>query len=212
MKLFGVSMLYLAAGGLVALSGRADEASEEDEPYVEPSLTAEDRGHWAYQPVRRDIAGDIDSLVLAKLRELGISDFSPRAEAATVLRRLHFHLTGLPPTEEEVAEFSIEHIGEVIRKKTVQWPPSCVGEMADRSGESATSQGDRQSRLAVSLRARPGGDGERLWCARRSPESSAVARLAGGGFHEKWLEPEAPASASPDVACLATGFAERGGR
>jgi hypothetical protein len=111
-KIFRTAAVLLA-GGLVALSGSANDAPEQ-EPYVEPALTAEDRGHWAYQPVRMDIDGDIDSLALAKLRELGIDDFAPRAEAVKLLRRLHFHLTGLPPSEKEVADFSIDQFGATI--------------------------------------------------------------------------------------------------
>ena len=104
-----VSRLVVAAGcGVVALSGYA-----EDEPYVEPELTEEDRGHWAYRPVRSNIEGDIDSLALEKLRELGINDFAPRADAVALLRRLHFHLVGLPPTPEEVAEFESDMIAAV---------------------------------------------------------------------------------------------------
>jgi hypothetical protein len=46
----------------------------------------------------------IDAFVLAKLREQGLTP-SPRADQATLLRRLSFDLTGLPPSEQELSAF-----------------------------------------------------------------------------------------------------------
>ncbi len=71
--------------------------------------------HWAYQlpqkvapPAVPEFAGlaetDIDRFVAAKLKQQGLT---PAAEAdrATLIRRVSLDLTGLPPTELEVAEF-----------------------------------------------------------------------------------------------------------
>ena len=75
-----------------------------------------DKGtHWAFQAVPRpavpDTGGDawakgnaIDAFVLAKLLEKGLSP-SPPADQRTLIRRITFDLTGLPPTPEEVAAF-----------------------------------------------------------------------------------------------------------
>ncbi len=54
-------------------------------------------------PVKDAKAGrnPIDAFVLAKLEEKGLT-FSPEADRLTLLRRLSFDLTGLPPTPEEV--------------------------------------------------------------------------------------------------------------
>jgi hypothetical protein len=72
------------------------------------------KGHWAYLPPVRpqvpavEVAGfvknTIDRFVLAKLRE---AELRPSAEAdrITLIRRLSFDLTGLPPTREEVEAF-----------------------------------------------------------------------------------------------------------
>ncbi len=69
------------------------------------------RQHWAYQPIRRPPvpavkdaswpAGDIDRFILARLEAQGIH---PVADAApeTLVRRLYFDLTGLPPAPEEI--------------------------------------------------------------------------------------------------------------
>lgn len=73
-------------------------------------ITDEDRGFWAFQPVRRPavpvtgserVRTSIDAFVLAKLQEKGLG-FAPDAERDTLVRRATFDLTGLPPTPEEV--------------------------------------------------------------------------------------------------------------
>jgi mono/diheme cytochrome c family protein len=70
--------------------------------------------HWAYVPPRRPappavrnpkwIRNPIDAFVLARLEKEGLS---PTAEAdrATLLRRVTFDLTGLPPTPAEIRAF-----------------------------------------------------------------------------------------------------------
>lgn len=73
--------------------------------------------HWAYQPLARPpvpqvtLAGfekwpinAIDQFILEKLREKGLTP-SQSADKRTLLRRLTFDLTGLPPTPEEMASF-----------------------------------------------------------------------------------------------------------
>ena len=70
---------------------------------------AEYEPHWAYAPMRRPPAYDAvtslaDSLVTARLAEEGV-DPAPPAERITLIRRLSFDLTGLPPTTEEVEAF-----------------------------------------------------------------------------------------------------------
>jgi hypothetical protein len=74
----------------------------------------EGRKHWAYQPVRdaappavRDQAwplNEVDAFILAKQEAEGLQP-GPEAEAHVWLRRVTFDLTGLPPTEGEIAEF-----------------------------------------------------------------------------------------------------------
>lgn len=64
--------------------------------------------HWAYEPpVRPQIpAGQnpIDFLVQKRLAERGLKP-SPTADRRTLIRRLSFDLTGLPPKPEEVVAF-----------------------------------------------------------------------------------------------------------
>ncbi|MEX2578648.1 MAG: PSD1 and planctomycete cytochrome C domain-containing protein [Verrucomicrobiales bacterium] len=78
---------------------------------------AEYEGHWAYQkPVKPRLptpAGDwgrgaIDAFILARLEEEGEKP-SPEADPRTLIRRLTFDLTGLPPTTEEIRAFLADY-------------------------------------------------------------------------------------------------------
>ncbi|HEV2296446.1 MAG TPA: DUF1549 domain-containing protein [Tepidisphaeraceae bacterium] len=72
------------------------------------------KGHWSYiAPTKPEIPAvaddgfaknDIDRFVLAGLKSAGLTP-SPEADRVTLLRRLSFDITGLPPTPEEVAKF-----------------------------------------------------------------------------------------------------------
>ena len=71
--------------------------------------------HWAYIPPQRPalpevkqtrwVRNPIDHFILAKLEQRGITP-SPMADSATLVRRLHLDLTGLPPSAADVAEFT----------------------------------------------------------------------------------------------------------
>ena len=64
------------------------------------------RDHWSFKPLRvTPGASTIDAFIDAKLAEKGLQR-SPPADPLTWLRRVTLDLTGLPPTPEEVAEFS----------------------------------------------------------------------------------------------------------
>ena len=69
--------------------------------------------HWSFQPVKRpqlpkaaegESKNPIDLLVNAKLKEKGLQLAEP-ANKRTLLRRLSYDLTGLPPTKAEVDAF-----------------------------------------------------------------------------------------------------------
>jgi len=72
------------------------------------------RKHWAFLTPERPpepavqktdwARNPIDRFVLAHLEAVGLQP-SPEAERATLIRRLHIDLTGLPPTPEEVDAF-----------------------------------------------------------------------------------------------------------
>ncbi|MDB4749137.1 DUF1549 domain-containing protein, partial [Akkermansiaceae bacterium] len=78
-------------------------------PTPVPSATSKIK-HWAFQPVTRSqipevsdpswIKTPVDAFILAKLDAAGLQPAAP-ADPRTLLRRLSYHLTGLPPTFEE---------------------------------------------------------------------------------------------------------------
>lgn len=79
------------------------------------SSGAEMKAHWAYvQPARRPVPDTkdkqwvrnwIDAFVLARLEREGLSPLAD-ADPVTLVRRLHFDLTGLPPTRDVVQKFA----------------------------------------------------------------------------------------------------------
>jgi hypothetical protein len=89
-----------------------------DEP-VAPlgAYTAAERRHWAFQP-RKDpappqltdsaakawVKTPIDAFILARLRKAGLKP-APAADRPTLIRRVTFDLTGLPPTPAEIDAF-----------------------------------------------------------------------------------------------------------
>src|SRR5262245_43013038 len=70
----------------------------------------EGRKFWAYRQVavtstpKVDAATDIDRFIIAKLDEKGLKP-AAKAGRATLARRVHYDLTGLPPKPEEVDAF-----------------------------------------------------------------------------------------------------------
>ncbi len=87
----------------------AKTARPEPENPEEARFTLEELAHWAYQPVVevRSPAGEpspIDAFVAAKLAANGLH-FSEQADRRTLIRRLSFGVTGLPPTADEVEAF-----------------------------------------------------------------------------------------------------------
>jgi hypothetical protein len=71
---------------------------------------AEYEAHWAFIPLKPEATKDqsIDKIVSAGLAERGLK-LQPEASPETLIRRLSFDLTGLPPTPEEVTAFVTEH-------------------------------------------------------------------------------------------------------
>ncbi|MCA9072118.1 MAG: DUF1549 domain-containing protein, partial [Planctomycetaceae bacterium] len=81
---------------------------------LKPRETAERaKMHWAFQPVGQPkvpntkdswLRNPVDAFVLSKLQKEGLK-VSPEADRRTLIRRLSYTLTGLPPTPDEVASF-----------------------------------------------------------------------------------------------------------
>jgi hypothetical protein len=85
--------------------------------------------HWAYVapqspplPKVKDaswVRNPIDNFVLARLEREGLKP-SREADKATLLRRVTFDLTGLPPTPAEVGAFLADHSPDAYEKKVDQ--------------------------------------------------------------------------------------------
>ena len=88
-------------------------------------------GHWSFQPIIKPavpkvsdskwIKNEIDRFILRKLKREGMTP-SPEADPRTLLRRISLDLTGLPPTEEEYAEFASNPDLEVAIDRLMKSP------------------------------------------------------------------------------------------
>ena len=97
----------------IACMGGDDPKSPTPAPREKP-IRAEDRAHWSFSRPERPtvpqlndsswVRNPIDSFVLRKLEEARLGP-SPEADRATLLRRVTFDLTGLPPTPAELDTF-----------------------------------------------------------------------------------------------------------
>jgi len=104
----------MASLGLTTAAGAGDQQSRATGDAPIETFTAEQRGHWAYQPVNRPdtpavkevawVINPIDQFVLAGLESLGLPHSAP-ADRVALIRRVTFDLTGLPPLPHEVAAF-----------------------------------------------------------------------------------------------------------
>ena len=73
------------------------------------------RQHWAFQPLatvappqlqENDwVRNDVDRFIRARQQTEGVTG-NPRATPLTLLRRLHFNVVGLPPSPEEIQQFT----------------------------------------------------------------------------------------------------------
>ncbi len=90
------------------------------------NFTQEERNFWAFQPVKRPavptisdpkirIRNDIDRFLLAKLQANHLSLAQP-ADKRTLIRRVTFDLTGLPPTPEETETFLKDNSPDAYEK------------------------------------------------------------------------------------------------
>ncbi|MDP6718722.1 MAG: DUF1553 domain-containing protein [Pirellulaceae bacterium] len=81
---------------------------------VDRKLRLEELDFWSLQPIASPVAPDIgrdawarlplDAFILARLNEAGCHP-APRATRRTLIRRVTFDLTGLPPTPDEIDAF-----------------------------------------------------------------------------------------------------------
>jgi hypothetical protein len=86
-------------------------------------IKPEHKAFWSFQPivksappsVRGRTNNAIDSFLLARLESKKLS-FNPPADKRTLLRRVTFDLTGLPPTPDEISAFERDHSPDAFAK------------------------------------------------------------------------------------------------
>ena len=89
------------------------------------TITKEQRAFWAFQPITEPAVPavkngkwartEIDRFILVKLEEKGLRP-ALFADRRTLIRRAYFDLTGLPPTNEEVAAFVADRSPDAYEK------------------------------------------------------------------------------------------------
>ena len=114
-ELIDVFERWVRLGAAAPGDSTGPEAAAADETHTDWEQVYRDRsGWWSLQPVskpavpevRREEWSDqpVDRFLLAKLEANGLTP-APRADRHTLLRRVSYLLTGLPPKPEEVAAF-----------------------------------------------------------------------------------------------------------
>ena len=100
------SLLVILSVGIASLRGA-------EKPVIrESKITENDREHWSFRPLKRPSLpkvsqpgrNPIDRFIRARLEKAGLHSL-PDANRTTLIRRLSFSLTGLPPTPEQVQAF-----------------------------------------------------------------------------------------------------------
>ena len=129
-----------AASRLYQRISAADKATRMPPPWADRTLTprhielirewinqgAKWESHWSFDPPKRPALPEvkdktwpknpIDKFTLARLGAEGLKP-SPEADKATLLRRVSFDLTGLPPTPAEVDSFLADHSPDAYEKR-----------------------------------------------------------------------------------------------
>ncbi len=103
----------------------AAQAKVAPAPSKHKEFTEEQKNFWAFQPVGSTpppsvkneswVRSPIDRFILARLEEKGLQPSAP-AEKTTLLRRATYDLTGLPPTEREIAQFLADDSPDAFAK------------------------------------------------------------------------------------------------
>jgi hypothetical protein len=117
LKLTGLmaALLFLALTNFQALRSHAQKSED----------ASANKPYWAFVKPQRSaipsvknqdwIRNPVDAFVLAKLEEKGLQP-SPPADKRTLLRRVTYDLTGLPPTPEEIKAFMADKSPDAYEK------------------------------------------------------------------------------------------------
>src|SRR5438874_8864210 len=114
MLLIGFGLATVAGAALAADKDEDRKLKAEPQRLANPAAAPETSTHWSFQaPVHRPVPAvkdktwpnnPLDHFVLAKLEANDLRPACP-ADKRTLLRRVTFDLTGLPPTSQEIDAF-----------------------------------------------------------------------------------------------------------
>ena len=112
-------------GGFVTLVLCGVAAASPGQVPDQKTIPAESDKPWAFRPMVRPsvpavankawVRNSIDAFILANMEKAGVKP-AKEANKATLIRRLTFDLTGLPPTPEEVASFLSDETPDAYEK------------------------------------------------------------------------------------------------
>ncbi|MCH7686127.1 MAG: DUF1549 domain-containing protein, partial [Planctomycetes bacterium] len=118
-----IILFGIVFGLLAGVAVRADEPAVQKEAATLPEseYTDRERDHWSFKPRSRPAVPEfteksdqewtrtaIDAFILKRLKRKGLRP-APPADRRTLIRRLSYDLTGLPPTPEETESFLSDH-------------------------------------------------------------------------------------------------------
>ncbi len=116
-------------GGKTVAQRQLGDAWSDPENPIRKAFNGQRLDHWSWQkiqdpvpPVVKDtswVRNPVDAFVLQKLEEANLPPV-PEADRPTLIRRLYFDLTGLPPSPEAVAKFVADPSPEAYSKLVTQ--------------------------------------------------------------------------------------------
>jgi hypothetical protein len=143
-SLVGAIVTALGVFGLMA--GATGALADSNAP-EEPKWSAEQRRHWSFVPPTRPalpsvknrvwVRNPIDAFILGEIEGMDLAP-APEADRLTLIRRVTFDLTGLPPSPEDVDAF------------VADTNPDAYERMVDRLLDSA-QYGERWARMWLDL-------------------------------------------------------------
>ena len=94
----------LSSGEITTLKRWIDEGASWPDG-VDVAKLEDKMDWWAFKPLSKPRGQSVDAFIQTKLKEQGLTS-APRADARTLIRRLYFDLTGLPPDPSDMTDLT----------------------------------------------------------------------------------------------------------
>jgi len=111
--------------GLLAICVCSTSSAQSPSTTAEPELDPHARDHWSFRRLQRPRLPDvrdrswprnpIDRFILSRMESAGLVPL-PAADPGTLIRRVTFDLTGLPPTPKEIAAYATDPRPDAYRR------------------------------------------------------------------------------------------------